>query len=159
METRVPVEGRIARRRYKDSVGSIGLVCEGRFGRRAVGFRGWGGVVFEPFVCPGGDGVHDAIEGEAFLGEVVFDADGGIGNDGALDDSFGFEFLEPFGEEAVVQAGDGLGDIGETIATAAHGSEDGPVPALANEFDRPMEGRTEGGWDWLVVHNVDSNQW
>jgi len=113
-------------------------------------------VGFEPFVGPGGDRIHDAIERRAFFSQAIFDSHGGIGNNDTLDDTFAFEFLEPFGKESIMQTGDGFAYIGEAISTAAHGAEDCAIPALANEFYRLVESRTEGRNDRLIFHNVDS---
>lgn len=74
---------------------------------------------------------------------MIFDADGGLGNNEPGDDAFRLEFLEPFREEPVTQARDRRRDVGESHGTAKHGPEDDPGPAAPDELHRMVEPGTE----------------
>lgn len=109
------------------------LTVSGVFGR-------W----FSPFCSPGIDGRDDLFEFVALFGEVVFDADGDLGVDGAGDDARGLELAEAFGEEAVGEAGDAAEDLTEADGAREHRADDGSGPSAANELDGGLEGGAIG---------------
>src|SRR5260370_41990122 len=88
-----------------------------------------------PLVRPFADGVDGGSERASFFRERVLDADGRLGDDGALDDPLPLELLQALAEHAVRDAGDRIAQGGVAAAPAEEQEHDRTRPPATDELD------------------------
>src|SRR5919199_1719053 len=123
--------GRSARRRAQGAYAASGclhvLVVLLAFRRR------------EPFSCPLADGFDDRPQRPALLSQMILDAHRPIGDDASHDNTFRLQLFETFGEHAVAEARDCVGQIAEPGQPHQKGSENRTSPTTADQLYGPME--------------------
>jgi hypothetical protein len=107
-----------------------------------------------PPLCPSPDLMQGAFELAAFIGKLVFDADGGIRDHPPGYQLFRFQRPESFGQHSI-------GDIGnrpleERIPglSLKEGLDDSTRPSAADELDSTMEPRADRGNDLSHDRNL-----
>ena len=82
--------------------------------------------------------MHGGLEGAALGGDRVLDPDGRAVDDVALHYALGLELLEALGEEAIGDVRNQAADLREVGGPVEEDQQDGPRPALADQFDRAV---------------------
>jgi hypothetical protein len=122
----------------------LGWASSGDRGGLRAGASGLGGAdALHVELAPVAEGAEGALEGEAVVGEGVFDLRGDGGVDGAGDDAVGLELAEVLGEHLLGDAGDLAAQLGEAVGALVEPPEDQGFPLAAEDV--------EGGFDGAVV--------
>jgi hypothetical protein len=102
---------------------------------------------WDPPLRPGSDFMQGAFELAALIGELVFDANGGIRDHPAGYQFFRFQRSEPFGEHSIGNVGNG--PLEECIPglSLKESLDDSARPPAADELDSAVEPRANRGND------------
>jgi len=125
--------------------GSPREVCSSAlFGFSFAGWRLSGGFVeWYPAFGPIPDFAKGVLEFTPFLGQLVLDANGGLGHDMSRNQILAFEGAKPFRKHAVGDIGNGGFDQSVSGPATEEKLENGPGPAATDELDGTMEAGTD----------------
>ena len=98
---------------------------------------------WDPPFRPGSDLMQGAFELAALIGELVFDADGGIRDHPAGYQLFRFQRSEPFGQHSIGDVGDCGLDLRVPSLSLQQGLDDGTRPTATDELDSAVEAGTD----------------
>ena len=123
----------------------------GGSGASAGALAGWA-------TLPAGNSIHRsaqrakrakrAVQGSAFLGQLILDADRRLRNDASLHQSLGLEDPKAIGQHPVADVRDRRTDRGVAGWSAEECLNDGARPAASDKLDGFMKTTADGG-DWL----------
>ena len=102
---------------------------------------------WDPPFRPGSDLMQGAFELAALIGELVFDADGGIGDHPAGYQLFRFQRSEPFGQHSISDIGNCPLEERIPGLSLKEGLDDSACPSAADELDSAVEARADRGND------------
>src|ERR1051326_658315 len=100
-----------------------------------------GGSCLQPALGPVGDGVEDRLQRASSRGQSIADAHGRTWIDESLDDAFGLELSQSFGEHAITDSRYARQQLIEASGCGHQGSDHGASPALADQLDSTLKRR------------------
>ena len=109
---------------------------------------------WDPPLRPGSDLVQRAFELAALIGELVFDADGGIRDHPAGYELFRFQRSEPFGQHTISDVGNRALEERIPGLSLKEGLDDRARPSAADELDSTVEPRADRGNDLSHDRNL-----